>query len=124
VLDVYAGNLDELPLEVLAKKLDSASGYRYRSFLFSYFVMETISSYVHNVLPKLTFYCSQSKLISEELVRRAFAKSGVPALVFRPCDISGDTKSGYSNVKDSISIIVSGIAKLGTPLPSIFFHFL
>eukprot|EP00026_Physarum_polycephalum_P000954 Phypoly_transcript_00955.p1 GENE.Phypoly_transcript_00955~~Phypoly_transcript_00955.p1 ORF type:complete len:802 (+),score=133.26 Phypoly_transcript_00955:1437-3842(+) len=83
VLDVYEGNFDEIPFDELAIKLDSASGY------------------------------SQSKFVSDQLVRLAQAKFGMPTIIFRPCDISGDTKSGYSNPKDTINIIISAIAQLG-----------
>jgi thioester reductase-like protein len=47
---------------------------------------------------------------------------GVPVVIFRPCDVSGDTSTGYSNFKDTINIIVSGIAKLGCYL-FVFIYF-
>jgi hypothetical protein len=64
----------------------------------------------------LTLICyefSQSKFVSEMLVRQAHSEWEVPAIIFRPTTIAGDTKSGYSNLRDSINIVISGIAKLG-----------
>jgi len=85
VLDVHDGNgnLETIPQNVLFRKLNNAQGY------------------------------SQSKFVSEMLVHQAHAKLGVPAVIFRPTTISGDTKSGYSNIRDSVNILVAGIAVLG-----------
>lgn len=55
------------------------------------------------------------------LVRQAIDVWHLPALIFRPTSISGDTQSGFSNIRDSISIILSGVAKLGTFL--FFFYY-
>lgn len=56
---------------------------------------------------------SQTKYVSEMLVQQAHSMWGVPTIIFRPTTISGDTQSGYSNIKDSVNILTLGAAELG-----------
>lgn len=58
------------------------------------------------------------------LVRQAMNEWKLPGIIFRPTSISGDTRSGYSNLNDSISIIISGISKLGFEIILIFVYYL
>jgi thioester reductase-like protein len=55
---------------------------------------------------------AQSKCVAEALVRQA-AERGLPATIVRPSLVTGDVRSGRSNVDDLTSRLVAGCVRLG-----------
>ncbi|WP_163510264.1 type I polyketide synthase [Fodinicola acaciae] len=55
---------------------------------------------------------SESKWVAEKLVRIA-AERGVPASVYRPGVVLGDSRTGVSNVDDYMTAMVTGCVRLG-----------
>lgn len=55
---------------------------------------------------------SQSKLIAECLIHSA-SRKGLPVTIFRPGTISGDSRSGASNLKDFVNKYIMGTIQLG-----------
>lgn len=50
---------------------------------------------------------AQSKCVAEALVREA-ARRGLPATIFRPALIAGDSSTGASNVEDLVALLLKG----------------
>ena len=49
---------------------------------------------------------AQSKVVSERLLHQAHNKFGLDVRVFRPGNISGDSRSGYSNIRDFTNLLI------------------
>lgn len=56
---------------------------------------------------------AQSKCVAEELVRRVAAR-GLPARIYRPALLAGDSVSGASNLDDLTAALVKGCIQMGT----------
>jgi len=60
----------------------------------------------------LHFGYPQSKAVSESLVRQAAAR-GIPARIYRPALISGDSRTGRFNRDDMLSRLIAGCVRMG-----------
>jgi thioester reductase-like protein len=60
----------------------------------------------------LHFGYAQSKAVSESLVRQAAAR-GIPARIYRPALISGDSRTGRFNRDDMLSRLIAGCVRIG-----------
>lgn len=56
---------------------------------------------------------SQSKWVAEKLIRSAGSR-GLPFIIFRPGLISGDSRTGLSNVTDAVCRMIKGCIQLGS----------
>ena len=57
------------------------------------------------------FFYSQSKWVAETIISIA-RERGVPTVIYRPGDISGDSNTGVSNKSDFIVKIICGLIHL------------
>jgi thioester reductase-like protein len=60
----------------------------------------------------LHFGYAQSKAVAESLVRQAAAR-GIPARIYRPALISGDSRTGRFNRDDMLSRLIAGCVRMG-----------
>ena len=62
------------------------------------------------ILPHRSGY-AQSKYVSEQVVRGATERHGLVAVIARPGVVSGDPRSGASNTKDAVSLLLCGLLR-------------
>jgi amino acid adenylation domain-containing protein/thioester reductase-like protein len=56
---------------------------------------------------------AQSKWVGERLIAQAHAR-GIPACIYRPGMISGDSRTGASHIDDMVCRLIKGIVQLGS----------
>jgi thioester reductase-like protein len=64
------------------------------------------------LLGRLPLGYAQSKCVAEALARQAAAR-GLPVTIYRPSLITGDTRSGASNVTDVLMAMIRGCVRMG-----------
>ncbi len=68
-----------------------------------------MTAFVHD----LPLGYAKSKVVAESLVQQAIAR-GLPARIFRPSVIVGDSATGASNLDDIVALLLKGCIEMGT----------